>query len=158
MDNSYLASNQEFTDRSPFGKDLSDRLEQSRPGLQMKLAASVSAEMDARLGKRYLRPIPNPPEIVKLWAADLLTPRAYEALGVRPTDEQQEQINARAAQVYEFLKEAANSETGLFDLPLSATDQSSGIQAPTILSYSEHSPYTWRHKQADYVRGNRRYG
>ena len=158
MANSYLTSVKEFTDRSPFGEDLAERLDQSRPGLLLKLASSISAEMDVRLGKKYLRPIPNPPEIVKLWAADLLTPRAYEALGVRPTDEQQEQITARATQVYAFLKEAADSENGLLDLPLSATISTSGIQEPTILSQSEQSPYTWRHKQFDAVNGSRRYG
>lgn len=149
MANSYLATIAEFTDRSPFGEDYAERLEQTRPGLLMKLAASVSAEIDVRIGKRYVRPIPNPPEIVKLWAADLLTPRAYEALGVRPTDEQQQSISDRAKFVYECLKEAADAVQGMFDLPLSDTDGSSGIVDPVTLAYSEASPFTAKHRQTE---------
>jgi phage gp36-like protein len=158
VDKSYLTSIEEFTDRSEFGPDLATRLESLRPGHLMRLAASVSAEVDVRLGKRYARPIPNPPEIVKTWCAALMTPRAFRALGTNPSDAQQQDITAAQVTALQELKEAADAANGLFDLPLSAADSKSGIKEPATLACSEQSPYTWRHKQGDAVRGNRRYG
>jgi len=157
MASSYLTAAQ-FVTLSPFSELQANELEAKRPGHLQAICDLGSAEVDARLGKRYQRPIPNPPLIVLGWVADIVTPRAYEALGIRPSDEQMADIFNRATSVYMALKEAADAVTGLYDLPLAADNDATGIVAPTTVSYSEHSPFTWRHRQYDAVSRNRRYG
>ena len=157
----YLASITEFCDRSPFDEDLAAELEAKRPGWLMKVSAAISAGIDARLIKRGDVPFSEPyPELVKLWVADLLTPRAYLALGVRATDEQQADITAAAKRAYEQILEAADPVKGLLLLPRvqGATAADTQATEPATLAYSEQSPYTWKHRQFDSVNGNRRYG
>ena len=50
------------------------------------------------------------------------------------------------------LKEAADAEKGLFELPLRATDTTgSAINAGGPMGYSEQSPYTWTDRQYDHL-------
>jgi hypothetical protein len=155
----YLASNAEFTARSPFNEVQAAELEAIRPGWLMSVSLALSASIDARLIKRGDVPFVTPfPELVKLWVADLLTPRAYLALGVRADDEQQQAIADAAKRADAQILEAADPVKGLLVLPL--TQGSASVQAtqPRTLAYTEQSPYTWRHRQYDLVASRRRYG
>lgn len=160
----YLATddadpNLEFTMRSAFNEDQSAELEAKRPGFLMTLATALSAGIDARLVKRGDVPFSQPyPEKVKQWVADLLTPRAFQALGVRATDEIQAEIAEQARAADAEIREAADPVNGCLVLPL--TQGSTTLQAtqPATTGYAEQSPYTWKHRQMDAVRLNRRYG
>jgi hypothetical protein len=158
-DDPVAAPNKVFASLSPFDESYCTQLEARRPGHLMALASAISASIDTRLRKRYVVPFVAPYNIkLQLWVADLLTPRAYLSLGVRPTDEQQVSIIEAAKLADAEIKEAADATAGLFDLPLRANTSDTGIVEPVTLSVSEQSPYTSRHKQYDAVKGNRRYG
>jgi hypothetical protein len=156
----YLANNAEFCSLSPFNEDQAAELEAKRPGHLMALCAAASGIVDARGAKRGDVPFKAPyPIVVKQWVADLVTPRAYRSLGVRPTDEQQEDITQALKDAREDLKEFANPQLSLLLLPLQQGGaQDSQETAPPTLAYSEASPFTWKHRQAEAVRSNRRYG
>lgn len=155
----YLASVQEFCDRSPFDEDLAAELEAKRSGWLMRVSEALSAGIDARLIKRGDVPFSEPyPEIVKMWVADLLTPRAYTALGTRPTDEQQAEIIAAAMRADAQITEAANPVTGLLVLPRAQGSADEQATQPQTLASSEQSPFSWKHRQWDAVASRRRYG
>lgn len=148
----YLTSNVEFCGLSPFNEDQAAELEASRPGHLMALSAAISSGVDARLRKRYKVPFGNPaptncPLKIKMWVADLLTPRAYLSLGVRPSDEQQEAIIAAAKLADSEIKEAADAKEGLFELPLLEGLTASAIDESIPLAYSEQSVFTSKHAQ-----------
>jgi hypothetical protein len=155
----YLASIQEFCDRSPFDEAQAEELELKRPGWLMRVSEALSNGIDARLIKRGDVPFRAPyPEVVKLWVADLLTPRAYAAHGTRPSDEQQAAIAAAATLADSQIAEAADPVRGLFILPLQQGSTAVQATEPATSCYSEQSPFTWKHKQMDAVARNRRYG
>ena len=161
----YLASdepsapNKEFTIRSAFGDDLASELEAKRPGFLMQLATALSAGIDSRLIKRGDVPFTAPyPEVVKQWVADLLTPRAFQALGVRPTDETQADITEQARRAEAEIREASDPVTGCIVLPIQQGSATIQATEPATSVYSEQSPFTWKHRQMDAVANNRRYG
>lgn len=139
-----------------------DELESVEPGwLAARLTINTS-KIHARLAKRYETPFALPsgspriaqaPEIVLGWLVDLTTEEAYEKRGYNPSSEQDARIAARAAEARAELKEAADSESGLFDLPLrqDATG-TSGVTLGGPFGYSEASPYAWTDAQRDAVR------
>jgi len=112
----------------------------------------------ARLRKRYAVPFVAPvPEIACGWLVALVTPMVYRRRGIDPSDEQIESLDAAAAQALDELKEAADSEVGLYDLPLLSTAKG-GDDGPTLggpFGYSEASPYTWTDRQAEAVKDER---
>jgi|GEM_PF-1021510 len=155
-----------FQARTVMPVALAARLETERPGWTLRRATHWSAWVEARLGKRYNVPfpawvdamsgsppaptgdpvVPSPPWIVIEWVTRLVTKDAYGALGFSPTSAQdQAQILDPVDGpngVYAQAKEAADSVTGLFDLPLAAENPAaSGIARGGPLSYSETSPY-----------------
>jgi hypothetical protein len=156
----YFKTVQDFTARSVMTDEQISELENKYEGWLLSFAASCQdAEIDARLRKRYLAPFAEPvPECVKYWLARIITPSCYLKLGVRPSDEQQTEITKQAEKSQADIKEAADAKDGLFDLPLRADTNASGIEQPATLAYSEQSPYTSRHRQFDAVNQNRRYG
>jgi hypothetical protein len=110
-----------------------------------------SSRINARLRKRYLVPFADPcPEIVAGWLAAVVTPKLYERRGWDPSDAQAQSILADAERVLDEQKEAADSEEGLFDLPLrqdSSTSALGVVGGP--FGYSENSPYVWSDAQRD---------
>lgn len=99
----------------------------------------------ARLRKRYDVAVmsANPPETVKLWWVALLTKDAYAARGFDPSaKDDEESILGAAREAEEAIKEAADSEKGLYELPLLQTLTTSGVSRGAPLAYSEASPYT----------------
>lgn len=126
-----------------------DAIEAAAPGWILANLTSFSERIDARLRKRYAVPFGAPyPEIVKSWLTRLVTLRAYLRRGVDPADPQFSAIKEDALEAEKELLEAANSETGLFDLPLLATSSTSAIARGAPLGYAESDPYAWTDVQA----------
>lgn len=126
-----------------------DELEARAPGFIARQCEVATADVDARLRKRYAAPFSAPvPLKVQAWCARLVTRVAYLKRGVDPTDPQFAAYVADAESVNAELKEAADAEFGLFDLPLRQDTTATGLRAPTPLSYSERSPYVWTDVQA----------
>lgn len=124
-------------------------VETAEPGFIIKRIAYWQEKLEARLRKRYAIPWAVAiPEIFLGWLVDCVTPDVYSKRGVDPQDPEIKDLrDARAAALAEVL-EAANSATGLFDLPLSESANSSAITAGGPLSYAEQSPWTWADLQA----------
>jgi hypothetical protein len=135
-----------------------DELEAIAPGwLTAKLAAR-SRWIEARLRKRY-GPFSEPyPEAIQDWLARIVTLAAYLRRGVDPTDAQFAEIKADAEKAEEEIAEAAEAQDGLFDLPLRADSNASGIAKGAPYVYSERSPTLWTHIQSRRGREERRNG
>jgi hypothetical protein len=104
--------------------------------------------IDSRLRKRYAAPFQVPvPGIIKQWLARLVTPDVLIKRGVNATDQQYEELVKKAVAADAQIMEAANSETGLFDLPLRNNTIASGILSGATRAYSEQSPYVWTDQQ-----------
>jgi hypothetical protein len=132
-----------------------DEVEAVEPGwLAAQLAQVSRLEIDSRLRKRYAVPFQEPaPEAVKAWLARIVDVRVLVRRGVDPQDPQFELIRSEAETAKDELREAADGEAGLFDLPLRADTTKSGIVKGGTRSYSEASPYAWTDVQ---VRRGRR--
>jgi hypothetical protein len=138
----------EFRDRTVMPQANVDALDDQEPGFLAAQIASAEAWINARLWKRYDVPFSSAPEIVKSWVTILVTPAAYAKMGWQPSSESdRESILVPAETARAEVKEAADSETGLFELPLRAGSTAEGISRGATLSYSEASPYTWQTEQ-----------
>lgn len=127
-----------------------DRVESESPGWIDSQLVYWSAQIDARLRKRYAAPFETPyPIAVQGWLARLVTVRLYLKRGVDPSDMQFDVIKLDAEQASAELKEAADSATGLFDLPLRQDTTDTGVSRGGPFGYSEASPYVWTDVQAD---------
>lgn len=139
-----------------------DRLEQTRPGYLQSRLDLWSATIDARLRKRYAVPFDStsPPITILGWLTDIVTFEGYMARGWNPNSEQDALIAAAYVRVVGDpsknakgeLQEAADSETGLYDLPVRADTPTSAISQGGPFGYSEQSPYTWMDVQRQAVR------
>ncbi len=131
------------------GEDV-DLLEDREAGYLDATIAGVRADIYARLRKRYdVTFADGEPEIVKRWIAKITTPDAYRKRGTNPGDASIALLEADRTRAYDQIKEAADSATGLYDLPLLAESSASGISRGGPLGYSEQSPYTWTDRQAE---------
>lgn len=111
-----------------------------------------TAKMNARLAKRYNVPFASPfPQMARAWLAAVVTPLVYRKRGIDPTDEQIVAADSFAQIARDEQKEAADSETGLFELPLRADTNASGVERGGPFAYSEASPYTWLDVQREAV-------
>lgn len=131
-----------------------DRLEQSRPDYLQSRLDFWSDTFDARFRKRYAAPFDksSPPLVILNWLTDVVTLEAYLARGFNPSSEQDGLIKDRYERALAEVKEAADSETGLFDLPLRADNPTSAISQGGPFGYSEQSPYTFLDVQREAVR------
>jgi phage gp36-like protein len=119
-----------------------DGVEALYPGFVLAQLEHASTRIDGRLRKRYAVPFALPyPETVKVWLAHIVTVLVMLKRGVDPNDEQFAEIKALAQQAHDEVKEAADGELGLWDLPLRADTTESGISRGGPLGYSEQSPY-----------------
>lgn len=128
-----------------------DELELSDPGFLLARLNRRSAYIDSRLRKRYVVPFQSPyPDTVCQWLIDIVTWEAYRRRGFSPSSEMdKDSIEGPALKAMAEIEEAANGNTGLFDLPLTATSTESGITRGGTLGYSEASPYKWQTEQAE---------
>lgn len=121
-----------------------DALNTLAPGWIDAQLEYYSRWIDARLRKRYAVPFPLPaPEAVREWLNRIVTVRAFLRRGVDPTDLQFQAIVADRDDALTDIKEAADSVTGLFELPLLDTGDDSDVTKGGPFAYSEQSPYVW---------------
>lgn len=126
-----------------------DFLEAGSPGWIARQLNVMSAKIDARLSKRYTVPFQEPyPELVQSWLASVTTLRAYLRRGVDPTDLQFEEIRKDAENAWAEIEEAANGETGLFELPAQPDESGPAVTRGGPRTYTEASPYVWSDRQA----------
>jgi phage gp36-like protein len=125
-------------------------IETKTPGWINKQIDMASARVDTQLRKRYDVPFSDPaPVMVKEWVARMVEVSCWLKRGVRTTDEQFQEYRARGDTALKELEEAANSEKGLYDLPLSTGGQSAMVTRSWPRAYSEQSPYVWTDDQAE---------
>lgn len=131
-----------------------DDVELRYPGFTAAQLDMVSElDINAPLRKRYAAPFASPyPSAVKAWEARITAHRVCIRRGVDPTDQQQQDIAEDALTAKVEIKEAANSEHGLYDLPLRADTTETGVSRGGPRSYSEQSPYVWTDVQLDAAR------
>lgn len=145
----------EFKLESTMSNASIDELEAVAPGFLARKLMTVSASIDARLSKRYAAPFQAPyPLAVVRWLASIVTREAYLKRGIDPNDlVWSSAVEPAATRAEAEVTEAANSEVGLFDLPLRADSSESGISKGGPLGYSEQSPYVWMDRQRRTARG-----
>ncbi len=126
-----------------------DAVETAEPGFVAAQLEYWSRWIDAQLGKRYATPFAEPYNgAVEGWLARIVTPRVWTKRGVDPSDEQWQEIKKDDEDARAEIKDAANSENGLFELPLRANTLDSGIALGFPRAYSEQSPYAFTTQQA----------
>jgi hypothetical protein len=119
------------------------------PGWTLAQLTLESARIDARLSKRYAVPFQLPaPVCVQGWLAKIVTVSAYLKRGFDPTDRQGEMYLADRDGALAEIKEAADAENGLFDLPLRDDLVASGVTRGFSKAYSEQSPYVFTDGQS----------
>jgi len=130
-----------------------DYLETAHPGFLANRILTHSSRIRARCRKRYADFVAPVPELVLGWLVALVTLDAYVRRGVNPSDESFELVKAAAELALADLKEAADGENGLFDLPARENTTEDGITRGGPLVYSEASPWDWTDVQAEALRG-----
>jgi hypothetical protein len=140
---------EEFTLRTTMPSAYVTALENRQPGwLAMQLESSSRADLDGPLRKRYSAPFDEPvPEIVKIWLARLVTPEAWSRYGYEANEADMESALKAADRTREAIKQAADAQNGLYDLPLRDDAKGTGISKGTPRVYSEQSPYVWTDRQ-----------
>ena len=127
-----------------------DQLEVQHPGYLDMVLEDWSAEIDARLTKRYTVPFSagSPPRVIQRWLCSLVTREAYLKLGVSPNSAQDELLIAQAEKAEANLLEAADAQNGLFGLPLrDDARNTSGVSKGRPKVRSDKSPYDWLNNQ-----------
>jgi hypothetical protein len=125
-----------------------EAVETVTPGFTQARIDYHSDWIEARLRKRYGRWSPPYPGIVIGWTTRLVTLDVDIKRGVQPTDEQFKLIEKQAIDAAAEVKEAADSDVGLFDLPVTDEAAGSGVTQGSPRVYSETSPYVWLDGQA----------
>jgi len=121
-----------------------DEVESNDPGFIDQRLYLASAKIDVRLTKRYDAPFKQPyPAVVEEWLISLVTYEVWLKRGIAATDQQAEQYKADRDNARGDIESAANSEVGLFELPLRSNTDGTGITRGFPTSYSEQSPYKW---------------
>lgn len=132
-----------------------DYVEGVCPGfIEARLVVGTS-RIYGRLRKRYAVPFADPPpEIALGWLVAIVQPEVYLKRGINPSgDEHFKSLDEERTRAFEELKEAADADTGLFDLPLRENTSEDGIARGGPLGYSEQSPYDWTDRQREAIRG-----
>lgn len=130
-----------------------DDVETIQEGWIDRKLRSISRAVDSRLRKRYSVPFESPyPDAVCDWVARIMDPMLLKKRGVDATDEQFVSIDEDAKAAREEIKEAANAEEGLFDLPAADAADASAISKGAPYGYSEASPYVGMDVQEYYGR------
>jgi hypothetical protein len=140
----------QFKARSKMPSVFIDQIEASEPGWTDLQLEMESGRLDARLRKRYAAPFGGQHALViDVWLVAIVTMSAWLRRGFSPTDLEAQVYVDDLKTALDEIKEAANSETGLFDLPLNTDATSaSAISKGGPRSCSQVSPYVWRQEQA----------
>lgn len=140
-----------FKNRTLIGASEVDYVEQDSPGYTVGRIAIRTSWIHGRLRKRYGASLPfgdPPPEILIGWIVDLVSLDVMRKRGINPQDPFLETLVANGDAAKAEIEEAANSETGLFDLPSNNTIENSNVTTGGPLGYSETSPYKWMDLEA----------
>lgn len=155
---SYLTDD-EFKLRTALPSTVVDGIESKTPGWLRAQIVGVSARIEARLGKRYGTWNEPYPEALKQWVVDIVSANAWLKRGMSQTDDSFQEYKGRHDQAYLEIKEAADSDAGLFDIPESVSGgTTTGIEYGGSHCYSEQSPYAGFDRQAKTARGEDRGG
>lgn len=123
-----------------------DALEQIYPGITLKTVTKVSGMYDARLRKRYEAPFASPyPDPLVFNVSRETAWRLWLKRGFNPSGAIDQLLEKEHLEAEAWVKEAADSETGLVELPVrqATPAEASAINAGGPLGYSETSPYAW---------------
>ena len=133
---------QEFRSRTSMPTADVDIVMAQDPTFLPEKLEDVTDEINTMMRKRYSVPFSLPyPRILQRWLCAIVTPEVYEKRGWNPSDQQSQIILQRAEDARKQMKEAADSETGLYELPLRADTGASGVTRGGPFGYSEASPY-----------------
>ena len=151
----------EFKLRTVMPSEFVTAIESVEPGWTEMQLLQHSGWIDARLRKRYAVPFAAPvPETVLGWLARIVTFECWQRRGFDPADLSMDRAAKDADTARSEVLEAADSEKGLFDLPLRQDlPATSGIVRNGPYVYTEASPYVWADQQVATGRtedGNRR--
>jgi hypothetical protein len=128
-----------------------DELERRFPGLTIRVATKISGQFDDRLRKRYATPFQQPyPDSLIDNVARVVAYRLILKRGFNPSSEQDQLVVKEKDEALDWLKEAADSEKGLIELPLrqESPPGESAINKGGPFGYSESNPYIWMDVQA----------
>jgi hypothetical protein len=140
---------EQFKLQATLPSEFIDQLETEQPGFTQTQLDLESSRIDARLRKRYQAPFADPtPLIVQDWLSKIVTLTVWLRRGTRDTDQAIGLAEKQSQQAFDEIKEAADAEKGLFDLPLRQDTLVSGITRPKVRSYSETSPFLSQRNQA----------
>lgn len=129
-------------------------LEAQNPGWLARQLEKISAEIDAKLRKRYAAPFSAPyPLKVVGWLEAIVTLRAYQRRGFNPSAMQDQTILEAEKRAWAEIEQAADAEKGLFELPVTQGATATGVVRGGPLGYSEVSPYTWTDRQWEAILG-----
>jgi len=143
---------QQFKELAALPPQYIEAIEEIDEGWTERQLLRKSRWIDARLRKRYAVPFTLPaPDAVQDWLVRLVTLPLFLKRGVDPNDQQFEEYRSDAEKAEREVLEAANSDTGLFDLPLLAAQPGSpsAISRGGPFGYSEQSPYVAFDEQAE---------
>lgn len=130
--------------------EYADFVESAEPGWLDGQLEIWSAQIDAKLRKRYAAPFEEPvPVTVKLWLAALVTWPLYLKRGIDPTDTMVSEVKEAHRDAWKEVCDAADLKESRTDLPLRANTTATGISKGGPVHYSEASPYTWTIVQRD---------
>lgn len=150
----YLTPEQ-FRDETVMPAHKVDEIMLVSPNWLPRQLTKVSGWIDTRLRKRYAAPFVAPyPEAVIGWLTSIVTHLCYLRLGFDPNDAQAADVVAEATTAKAEVLEAADSEKGLFDLPLRADTTTTGIAKQGPQAYVEASPYVWANRQRSRARSD----
>jgi hypothetical protein len=133
-----------------------EALEDQYPGITVAVIVGVSGVFDSMLSKRYGAPFETPyPDALKWNVAQVVAGRLMLKRGYNPESKQDSEIKEAHDLALQWLKDAADPEKGLVELPVKQINQpgNSAINSGAPLAYSEASPYTWTDRQRE-ILGN----
>lgn len=125
-----------------------DAIESDSPGFILTRLAAQTSRINARLRKVCPVPFVAPvPEVVLEWLNKTVTYECYLKRGVDPSDQTIAHVKADKELADAETKEAADGNTGLFDLPVNDSLDASAKTKAAPVAYVEASPYAWTDKQ-----------
>lgn len=142
---------EQYRQKTLLPENILDAIEQRTPGWIAAQLDLVSARIFAQLGKRYGDWVNANayPTVLGEWITRIMDVRALLKRGVAADDKQYETYKELHDTAWKEVNNAANSETGLFDLATEQGGVTSGIVRGAPLQYSEQSPYSWLDGQAE---------
>lgn len=145
----------DFRTRTIIASAQVDVLEQAKPGFLAAKLDQRARWIEARLRKRYAVPFAAPiPVAVVGWLVAMVTKDALLALGTNAPDEQVQEIFKANDTAEAEIKEAADEQNGLFDLPLRDDKPESAIVEASPLASSQVSPFDWIDVESNALRGS----